>query len=52
MERKGSKLGSIGFFNTSMKLLIGRVYHHAVYWNFGTLAGLESRPQAQMTISL
>jgi hypothetical protein len=43
----------MGFFNISMKFLIDKVPHHAVYWTFGTLAGLESsRPQAQMTIGL
>jgi hypothetical protein len=26
-------------------------HNHALYWKFGTLAGLESRPQAQMTMS-
>jgi hypothetical protein len=25
-------------------------HNHALYWKFGTLAGLRSRPQAQMTI--
>jgi hypothetical protein len=25
-------------------------HNHALYWKFGTLAGLESRPQAQMTM--
>jgi hypothetical protein len=25
-------------------------YNHALYWKFGTLAGLGSRPQAQMTM--
>jgi hypothetical protein len=25
-------------------------YNHALYWKFGTLAGLRSRPQAQMTM--
>jgi hypothetical protein len=25
-------------------------HSHALYWKFGTLAGLESRPQAQMTM--
>jgi hypothetical protein len=25
-------------------------YHHALYWKFGTLAGLGSRPQVQMII--
>ena len=26
-------------------------YHHALYWKFGTLAGLRSRPQAQLAIT-
>jgi hypothetical protein len=26
-------------------------HNHALYWKFGTLAGLRSRPQAQMTIN-
>jgi hypothetical protein len=26
------------------------IEHHALYWKFGTLAGLGSRPQAQMTM--
>jgi hypothetical protein len=27
-------------------------HNHALYWKFGTLAGLGSRPQAQMTMGL
>jgi hypothetical protein len=41
----------MGFFNIGLKFLIDRV-HHAEYWNFGPLASLQSRPQAQMTIGL
>jgi hypothetical protein len=47
MEHGGSKLGFMGFFNITIKLLIARIY-----WNFVTLAGLGNRPQAQMTINL
>jgi hypothetical protein len=25
-------------------------YHHALYWKYGTLAGLGSRPLAQVTM--
>jgi hypothetical protein len=46
MDRRGSKLRSMGFFNISIKFLIDRIQS----WNFGTLAGLESKPQVQMTI--
>jgi hypothetical protein len=49
MERWGTQLVSMGFFNIAIKFLIDRVYHYAIYCNFGTLARLESRSQAQMT---
>jgi hypothetical protein len=36
MEHRGSKLGSMGFFNTSMKFLIDRVpsYRILEFWDF------------------
>jgi hypothetical protein len=51
MEHRGSKLGSMGFFNNSIKFLIERVPSLRIFefWDFGWIA---SRPQAQMIMSL
>jgi hypothetical protein len=51
MEHRDSKLGSIGFFNISIKFLIERVPSCRIFefWDFGRIG---SRPQAQMTMSL
>jgi hypothetical protein len=48
IQRRGSKLESIDFFNLSRNILIDVEYHNAVYWNFETLAGLG---WGQMTMS-
>jgi hypothetical protein len=51
MEHRGSKLGSMGLFNISIKFLIERGPSCRIleFWDFGRIA---SRPQAQMTMSL
>jgi hypothetical protein len=51
MEHRGSKLGSMGFFNISTKFLIERVPSCRMFefWDFGRIG---SSPQAQMTMSL
>jgi hypothetical protein len=51
IEHRGSKLGSIGFFNISIKFLIERVPSCRIFefWDFGQIG---SRPQAQMAINL
>jgi hypothetical protein len=47
MERRGSTLRFMSFFNISIKFLSDRV----PYWNFRNLAGLGSRSQQQVTTS-
>jgi hypothetical protein len=37
-------------FSSSPLHLWSLEHNHALYWKFGTLAGLGSRPQAQMTM--
>jgi hypothetical protein len=51
MEHRGSKLGSMGFFNISIKFLIERVpsCRKLELWDFCRIA---SRPQGQTTMSL
>jgi hypothetical protein len=51
MEHRGSKLGSMGFFNISIKFLIEGVPSCRIYefWDF---VRIGSRPQAQMTMSI
>jgi hypothetical protein len=38
-------------FSSSPWNFWSKEHNHAIYWKFGTLAGLRSRPQAQMTMS-
>jgi hypothetical protein len=47
MEHRGSKLGSMGFFNISIKFLIERVSLCRIFefWDFGRIA---SRPQVMV----
>jgi hypothetical protein len=49
MEHRGSKFGSMSFFNISIKFLIDRVpsCRKFQFWDIG----IGSRPQAQMTMS-
>jgi hypothetical protein len=51
MEHRGFKLGSMGFFNISIKFLIERVPSCRIFefWDFGRIG---SRPKVQMTKSL
>jgi hypothetical protein len=42
-----SKLDILGFFSSSPWSI---EHNHALYWKFGTLAGLGSRPQVQKTM--
>jgi hypothetical protein len=37
-------------FSSSPWIFWSKEHNHALYWKFGTLAGLGSRPQAQMTM--
>jgi hypothetical protein len=50
VEHRGFKLGSMGFFNISIKFLIERLPSCRIFkfWNFGRIG---SGPQAQMTMS-
>jgi hypothetical protein len=44
-EYRGSKLRFLKFSTSIIKFLNDQ---HALYWKFGSLAGLESRPQVQV----
>jgi hypothetical protein len=51
MEHRDSKLGSMGFFNISIKFLFVRVASCRIFefWDFGRIG---SRPQPQMAMNL